>query len=226
MRDIEKSLMLSTKIYDKANKSDFFFSDPKTDLQVGIYLNSSIYIVFRGTDSLEDVTYDLTFEKTKFDTNYLYDQKEDDSKIHKGFHDQLFKSKIYQDFFDKTMEILNSRPFTRVYITGHSLGGALATIFGYVLSKYTYKFITVHSFASPKIGDRKWKCNFKNRHNLHLTRVIVSSDPVPLFPIFNYYHINNNVLKLDTNYYFYNLGSHSIDKYSKLMKKIKLKKCH
>ena len=64
-----------------------------------------------------------------------------------------------------------------MFITGHSVGGALAALFGYFLSSdFLAKDINVVSFGSPYVGNYAFKCDFENRPNLIHHRVTNRND--------------------------------------------------
>jgi len=74
-----------------------------------------------------------------------------------------------------------------LYVTGHSLGGAIATLFAY---RYANEVnfvdhrgpLNLVTFASPHVGDGSFAAAFKKLEKENLirhTRVAISSDPVP-----------------------------------------------
>lgn len=206
MQDIRDCFKYAEKIYEYKNGSDFFYSDRETDLDVGIYLfPNKIIVSFRGTESITDGFYDLRVKKTKMQCG---------SEIHTGFFRQLFCSKVYDKFLEKVIELAQQADY--IYITGHSLGGALATLFGYHFSRYTYKHVNIISFASPRVGNYKWYKNFNKRINLSHLRVYISSDPVPLFPIINYFHTGERI-KLKTGHHLYKVNDHKTNTYREFL---------
>lgn len=81
-----------------------------------------------------------------------------------------------------------------VTVTGHSLGGALATICAYDLAKKINREypgsrvpVTAFTFASPRVGNTKFKRDFEQTPNLHQLRVVNRGDMVPKVPglVFN-----------------------------------------
>ncbi|WP_104399596.1 lipase family protein [Vibrio penaeicida] len=67
-----------------------------------------------------------------------------------------------------------------IFLAGHSLGGATATVLGYKLRAEGYKVQSVYSFASPKIGDLRFTQDLDSNVNVYAT--INYRDPVPGFP--------------------------------------------
>lgn len=215
INDIDEMLQYATDIYNSIHIADHFYSDKESDLQVGIYINKDthkIIISFRGTESLKDITTDLKVIKVKYDENI---------RVHKGFYDQLFRSNIYNEFYNQLKELIEQYNYN-IYITGHSLGGALSSLFTYRLaSEYTNLIINNITFASPRIGNYYWKKAFNSMTNINTLRVYVNSDPIPLTPSFNYWHIGKK-LKLRSGNLFYYVNDHRTAMYNRLIKKLKI----
>ncbi len=137
-----------------------------------------LIISFSGTklSEIDDIITDLKFWKTEFEKLY----------VHKGFHDYYYKLK-----FPVLREILklNKLKKYQLYWTGHSLGGALATLFGYV-----YKEGVVYTYGKPKIGNK----DFSNEVNrtIKCYRVYNNLDIIPNLPpgFLKYTHEGNEVL--------------------------------
>ena len=94
----------------------------------------------------------------------------------------------------KKIEELKSHEFTRVIITGHSLGGALASLFGYYLKKYKPQSIKVPihvvTFGACCVFDAPGRNEFNAFLNIEgekkniftLDRVTANLDPVIVLP--------------------------------------------
>jgi hypothetical protein len=92
------------------------------------------------------------------------------------------------------IKLLKSQGFERVIITGHSLGGALASLFGYYLKAYNKnlvdKPIHVITFGACCTFDAIGRTEFNNFLNISpgengiftLDRVTIKADPVILLP--------------------------------------------
>ena len=115
------------------------------------------------------------------------------------------------------------------YITGHSLGGALSILAGYLFAKrYNNKNFVIVSLASPRVGNYYFKKDFENLDNLKHYRICNNKDIVTAVPYINYYHCgytihykNNKWIKLGNDYNdkkynifkLYNFYDHSCSKY-------------
>jgi predicted lipase len=166
-----------------------FINDPDTDLQVGITLSESqkrISVVFRGSESRSDWYYDLMITKHNIKDN-IY--------VHNGFYQQLHINNNYTKIKDSIEKILESedKKDYEILITGHSLGAALATLFGYLYSKETTVPIKIISFASPRVGNIGFKNDFDNQNNLIHYRITNNRDVITACPMINYKHVGINI---------------------------------
>lgn len=170
-----------------------FISDKTTDLQVGITINSddkSICVVFRGSESLYDWYYDVHMSHLELNNGIF---------VHSGFYKQLYDTYMYANIVEEVTSQLAKNPDYKVYITGHSLGAALATLFGYLIADEIKNNITVVSFASPRVGNNKWKKSFESKTNLHHYRVTNQRDVVTALPFYNYKHVGDNIRLFENN---------------------------
>lgn len=163
-------------IYYDANMN----ANQTLDTQMAIFVKDDIcYIAFRGTNDLMHVIYDFEGFQTSI--------KEDKHvKVHKGFYIQFLALK---DWIDENLKKLK---YDKIIFTGHSAGGAIATIASsiYSLDK-SLKEITCISFGSPRVGNKYFKAFFNNNVKNHF-RITNSHDEVPLLPFLpGYYHVSD-----------------------------------
>lgn len=171
-----------------------FVSDKDTDLQVGItksVTHKRFTVVFRGSESKSDWWYDFQVMKTNLKR---------DIYVHSGFHQQLFTNGVYDELVSLLKELLVDNPDYEIFITGHSLGAALSTLFGYLLSNEISNKITIVSFASPRVGNKEWKKDFESKTNLIHYRVTNNRDVVTAIPMWNYHHVGINVQLFENCY--------------------------
>ena len=69
-----------------------------------------------------------------------------------------------------------------LYITGHSLGGALATIAAAALSDNGIDVAGVYTFGQPRVGDRLFVSQLNSRINGKVFRFVNNNDIVPHVP--------------------------------------------
>jgi predicted lipase len=194
-----------------------FVSDKVSDVQVGITVNDSaqrICVVFRGSNSVTDWRYNLQ-------TNKLFVKKSPygDIYIHNGFCRQLFMTNLYYGIFSQLQLLLRQYSGYKLFITGHSAGGALSSLFGYLLScDMPTQTIQVVSFASPRIGNYAFKCDFEKKPNLSHIRVTNRNDIVTAAPFYKYWHVGDKVYiqsKKTSLCCCVNFSDHTSDSYHK-----------
>lgn len=123
-------------------------------------------LAFRGTEptSLRDIKSDLDAKIIKCDTG---------GRVHRGFHKALEEvSTDIQNYLDS--EEIEKKS---LFITGHSLGGALATLAAKRLT-FKYGIAACYTYGSPRTGDEKWVDGLKTS----IYRVVNSADPVTMLP--------------------------------------------
>lgn len=109
-------------------------------------MNNGVYIYsFRGTVTSGDVWTDFNFIQCPFKGNKSY---KDNILVHRGFYDLwLLHNK---SLLSSLNDIKNA---TCIYITGHSLGAALAAFTALEYSNNTTIPLYLYLFAPPRIGN-------------------------------------------------------------------------
>jgi predicted lipase len=165
-----------------------FIDNSNSDLQCVITKSETkkrISIVFRGSESISDWYYDLSFFKTYLEKQKVY--------VHSGFYKQLTYGHEFTKIKNTVKTELIKHPDYELYVTGHSLGGALCTLCGFLLSYEIKSKIHVVSFASPRVGDSKWKKVFDSRANLRHHRITNRRDIVTAAPMAWFKHVGDNI---------------------------------
>lgn len=164
--DILKAAQYSMDIYKGLAGPDVYPFD-KSNIQGSVVFDQdSIWIVFRGTDEVKDWLVNLDMAKLPGPGR--------GEEVHRGFEEsfQLVSSEI--------VDILTSANLTtkrkQIFITGHSLGGAIATVCArHLFHTPRPKLIT---FGSPRVGNSDFICAIPGKH----VRVVNSADPVTQVP--------------------------------------------
>lgn len=131
-----------------------------------------ILVAFRGTETkkIEDVLTDL-----------LASQKNTDlGKVHFGFWKAL--NWVWDDLLTALKECQDNNQ--DVWITGHSLGGALATLATARLAfeKKCPDITGVYTYGKPRVGDKKFRAEFNKLFNTGVYRLTNYRDPVTIVP--------------------------------------------
>jgi hypothetical protein len=94
------------------------------------------------------------------------------------------------DYITKIVgNLLIDNPQARLLVTGHSLGGALAVLYGVMLYYNEEKEITnrleIYTFGQPRVGDQKFANYATRKHKGPYNRVVYCNDIVPRVPFDN-----------------------------------------
>ena len=122
-------------------------------------------LVFRGTDNRENVKTDVDIR--------MHHGKDLGTLLHMGFRNASHI--IYSDIKR------NYKLRKTIYLTGHSLGGAIAQIIGLWFHEEGYN-VQIYTFGSPKVAT-----TFFGNRPIHF-RVALRNDPVPFFPSYPFLH--------------------------------------
>lgn len=147
----------------------------------------SLFIGFRGSSNIQNwiSNIQIVFEHPYDDSNIAVD---------KGFYDlyDVLKPSIIS-----TLSDMSSKYHTnKLLITGHSLGGALATVaaFDMLYYKQPYEVSYLITFGSPRVGNYDFSEYF-NMFSIYSKRITHYYDIVPHVPeeFLGYRHISNEI---------------------------------
>lgn len=103
--------------------------------------------------------------------------------VHAGFHE------VWKSFQPRLETFLRGRNPTRIHCVGHSLGGALATLTADMISAGRIADVVLYSFGCPRTGDGTFARALTQRVGAaQIHRVYHPSDPVPMIPLFPFWH--------------------------------------
>ena len=147
-------------IYDSGgDQKDEIAFDIKQD-------NGVTIIIIRGTANQSNLQSDIDVRLVRDDELGIY--------LHKGFRDASVSVM-------SNIEIGITINHT-VYVTGHSLGGAIAQIIGMWLHKRGHN-VQIFSYGSPKVSNQIMSSGQPTHW-----RVVRRSDPVPFTPPWPFFH--------------------------------------
>ncbi len=157
------------------------------DTQGFVAINKDhILAAFRGTESLPDWLGNLQSVKDPGPWRR--------TEVHEGFQDAFLAAAL------KIGETIGrKRERQRVWVTGHSLGGALAVLLAATMLESNLPVHGLYTFGAPRVGDR----SFANRLNRELDgaahwRVVNEGDLVPHVPLESFFsHAGNRMLLLN-----------------------------
>ena len=150
-------------------------SDPGTDTQgfvavrrAGDAMDMAV-VSFRGTENVQDWMTNLKYSMAPADFPQA-EGGEPTGKVHQGFLD-AFRSVMGE--VDRYLPCAEGLP---VFVTGHSLGGALATLGAAHLS--CRGLVACYTFGAPRVGNN----GFSSSLRTPVYRVVNPGDPVPHVP--------------------------------------------
>ncbi len=164
--------------------TQFLVASKEISLSYGIH-GDLILIAFRGTSNALDTLTDLDTTKRTFSDGY--------SKVHKGFYDSMKLVKSMEDDISvpytlhygsqgfSLRDAIDNADVTNTFflITGHSLGGAIATLYAADLIQrgVPKSKILVYTYGAPAVGDENFVSKYDGQIYYH--RVRNQYDPVP-----------------------------------------------
>lgn len=149
------------------------------------FSDTHVVAAFRGTESLPDWLTNLQAVKDPGPW--------ENTAVHEGFQDAFLASAL------QIGEIIgrNLQADHQVWLTGHSLGGALAVLLAATLLESDLPVHGLYTFGAPRVGDRK----FARTLNASLQgvaanwRVVNKDDLVPHVPLESFFsHAGNRML--------------------------------
>jgi len=127
--------------------------------------SGNLFVVFRGTQSIEDWLSDLTFPQVD---NPPW------GKTEEGF------TGLYVQCSEKVLQAVAAG--AEVFVTGHSLGAALAVLAAADLAQ-SGRVPTMYSFAGPRVGDIDFATKFNQSLQQRAWRIVNTEDIVTTLPL-------------------------------------------
>jgi hypothetical protein len=211
----EKAILEQLKSWDEKFKNVIGFNNKSS--QAIIILNEGdnndsnpgyVLIAFRGTDEPADWLDNLNVLSIDFPsklapqpvdrqpteqqpTEQQPTNQQQLGKIHLGFY------RAFLDIWPKMDEILRGKEYKKrpFWITGHSLGGALAAVAGIQLAYESRPFYGIYTFGQPRVCDRDLMRHFNAEHQKIFFRFQNDNDIVTRIPaaIAGYSHVGTYI---------------------------------
>jgi hypothetical protein len=163
--------------------------------------DDSIYVSFRGSADLSDVINDIAAIQVRY--NFVPTT----GKVSVGFQTAYtgnVTDPIESNILSKLDELTMTGNFKNLYITGHSLGAALALLAFPDFSQNVSNIdnVVMYNFAGPAAGDSNWVTTYEGEYapNRISFRIVNKNDLVPMLPPlgldctdppFSYFHVDN-----------------------------------
>ncbi|CAM6054803.1 unnamed protein product, partial [Sphagnum tenellum] len=171
--------------YESRSTEVFIFADHNFN---------AIFIAWRGTEpfNTSDWSTDIDFSQAKF---------QDGMAVHLGFLEALglcrpsgLSEKIINtenlayDYITKIVaNLLYDHRQARLFVTGHSLGGALAALYGVMLyyneeTEITNNLAGIYTFGQPRVGNEVFADYAQTNLGCRYKRVVYCNDIIPRVP--------------------------------------------
>ena len=148
---------------------------------------NSIFIGFRGSSNIQNWISNIKII-------LIHPYADNSIAVDKGFYDlyDILKPDVMSIISDMTRKYGTKK----LFITGHSLGGALATIsaFDIMYNVFPYDVSYLITFGSPRVGNVYFSDYF-NAYSIYSKRITHYYDIVPHVPeeFLGYKHISNEI---------------------------------
>jgi hypothetical protein len=218
--DDDWALLAASPSSAAALPSDFekvvFVSQERTDTQVAVWrarTRRAIVVAFRGTETakLTDIITDARLAPKAFNAERAGDGGDGGAAVHDGFLSAFdsVRPRVLAALDDARGAGARARAAGaaaspddgwHVYVTGHSLGGALATLFAGELAgsvrsgaRRGVSAVSMVNFGSPRVGNARF-CDAYNALVPDSVRVVNGSDAIPTVPaLLGYRHVAHGV---------------------------------
>lgn len=151
-----------------------------TDTQAFIFRKKQhIVLVFRGSQQSADWGTNFKFRMKQF--AIVQTQQEaaiPTGEVHRGFQD------AWQSVEKRVVYQLKQwwTPTTQLWVTGHSLGGALAALAATSLEYQGFKVAGLYTFGQPRVGDWAFTRQVNAQMGDRMFRYVNNNDVVPMIP--------------------------------------------
>jgi hypothetical protein len=183
--DLQKAIALSVDVYDESDSvsspGHHKLSGKRKDGFVTVHRDGTrILIAFRGTESFTDWCINFLRYRTYF-------PQVPGTMVHAGVLRQY--NELRKRIMDLVQGFLEEGRVTHVLVTGHSLGGALATLCAADIAyQYTLVSVVCYPLNSPRVGNKQFVNVIGRLFNLQVLRVNTYGDLVPCVPYCGFVH--------------------------------------
>jgi triacylglycerol lipase len=132
----------------------------------------TVFVIFRGTKTPKEWVDNLNISFKEYVIPSF-------GNIHEGF------LQVYKTIQNTLYQCINDiNPKDALYISGHSLGAALATLAAPDIEINVKKRISaLYTFGSPRVGDDSFVKSFNEKYSMKSYRIVNTSDVVTSIPL-------------------------------------------
>ena len=165
-----------------------YFNNKGRDTQAYIFRTDEYMVLaFRGSQEPQDWMTNFTTQLRSFTINKagVPALSSYQGRVHTGFFLAwaIIEGSVLAQIQRWRQALANEgKPLPPLYITGHSLGGALATIATAGLADNGVEVAGVYTFGQPRVGDRTFVKQLANSANGKIFRFVNNNDIVPHVP--------------------------------------------
>ena len=162
------------KVFDKMGYTSTYYQSKGSNVFV-LEDTNDIIVACRGTEAKEwkDIQADLTID--------LVPSRQGVGQVHRGFRNYV--DNVWEPVKNHVLDC----PQKKLWITGHSLGAAMATLMArrFVLDPVSHSVEAVFTYGSPRVGNRSYINHFNNKVTHH--RWVNDGDIVTKVPFSPWY---------------------------------------
>lgn len=138
----------------------------------------NLILVFKGTQQLADWKTNLKIRLKEFTVLANQESIPPTGRVHRGFLD------AWQSVEKQVIYYLRKwwTPDTKLWVTGHSLGGALAAVATISLETQGFKVSGLYTYGQPRVADWRLVNYMNKRMGDRIVRYVNNNDIVPLIP--------------------------------------------
>lgn len=170
--------------------SDHTVCDPATNAQALVFLDSDgdIIIAFKGSSAPKDF-----LEDARILRDTIMEASGGKVEVHAGFHADF--AAIHVAVLAAVRSQLAIQPAAKIYVTGHSLGGALAILCALEFSRQGLPIAAVFTFGQPRVGNKNFAVLYDDGLRDITFRIVNQNDIVPRTPgwLLGYRHCGQEI---------------------------------
>ena len=182
---------------DQSNKLEYIIDQHNEVVLQGYNSNTrTLFVSFRGSANIPNWIDNIQINKIS-----PYSDK--NVQIEAGFYKAY--NYVKSDIMNNLQKLTLKYSTNNLFITGHSLGAAMATILAYDILTLSHNYSITHliTFGSPRVGNQAFVENFR-LYSVDSYRITHYYDIVPHVPeeMFGYLHISNEIWYDEPNVYY------------------------